>query len=197
MTTAQLLERPLPKPGRDLAGYASARILEALLEGVLALEFLGKGYTRNAAGKAFQAWKAMISALLALEKEKLLTKLGRREERKWLEKTAIPRTPTTRLLPLASLLEDLGYSHLTAYTHLALNLHDYQYHGPDPDMELSKYRSRHEAAQDIQKLLRELEKTIENLKPKLEEKRLWSHQHTQALNQLREKLSAAMHQQAS
>ena len=55
MSAAEQLEKPLPKPPTDLLGYASARILEALLEGLIALEFLARGYTRNAAGKAFQA----------------------------------------------------------------------------------------------------------------------------------------------
>ena len=51
VSVAELLERPLPKPGRSLLGYAGARVLEALLESLLALEFLGQGYTGNAAGK--------------------------------------------------------------------------------------------------------------------------------------------------
>ncbi len=63
------LEKPLPKPGRDLVGYASARALEALLEALLALEFLGRGSTRNTAGKAFQAWRALTATLLALERQ--------------------------------------------------------------------------------------------------------------------------------
>ncbi len=40
---AEELEKPLPKPKRDLADYASARTLEALLEGLLALKFLERG----------------------------------------------------------------------------------------------------------------------------------------------------------
>ena len=30
---ASVLEKPLPKPWRDLVGYAAARVLEALLKG--------------------------------------------------------------------------------------------------------------------------------------------------------------------
>ena len=93
------LEKPLPKPRRDPLVYAAARVLEALLEAVLALEYLGKGYTRNAAGKAFQAWRALTGALLALEEEKL-GKYVSDEERKWLIEVAIPRVPS-RLKPLS------------------------------------------------------------------------------------------------
>ena len=70
-------------------GYASARVLEALLEGLLAPRLLEEGYTRNAAGKAFQAWKALVEALLALEKEKL-EKIADREEGRWLVERGAP-----------------------------------------------------------------------------------------------------------
>ena len=60
---AVILDRPLPKPRRDLLGYAGGRVLEALLEAFLALSFLDMGYTRNAAGKALQAWKALTEAI--------------------------------------------------------------------------------------------------------------------------------------
>ncbi len=63
------LERPLPK--EDLNELAKLKLKEALIESKLALEYLNKGIVRNAAGKAFQAWKALISALIALNFEKL------------------------------------------------------------------------------------------------------------------------------
>ncbi|MGB9705852.1 MAG: PaREP1 family protein, partial [Pyrobaculum sp.] len=61
----EILERPLPKPSSE--DYISARLLEALVEAGLALEYLRRGLVRNAAGKAFQAWKAFMAALLRLE----------------------------------------------------------------------------------------------------------------------------------
>jgi len=55
-----IIERPLPKPSS--ADYASARLLEALAEAKLAMDFLKRGLTRNAAGKTFQAWRAVLAA---------------------------------------------------------------------------------------------------------------------------------------
>jgi len=63
----EFLERPLPKPSDEK--HVEARLLEALVEARLALRFLREGLTRNAAGKAFQAWKALLAALLRLEFE--------------------------------------------------------------------------------------------------------------------------------
>jgi hypothetical protein len=67
----EAVERPLPKPSDE--GYIEARLLEALAEAGLALEFLGRGLTRNAAGKALQAWRALLAALLRLELGRLKT----------------------------------------------------------------------------------------------------------------------------
>jgi hypothetical protein len=58
----ELVERPLPKPSDE--GYIEARLLEALGEARFALRFLEEGLTCNAACKAFQAWKALLAALL-------------------------------------------------------------------------------------------------------------------------------------
>ena len=183
------LEKPLPKPGRDLLGYASARTLEALVEALLALEFLERGYTRNAAGKAFQAWRALTGALLALEKDRIAERLGEKEKR-WLEETGIPRIPSTRLKPLSRLVEKTGHRHYSAYTDKALDLHDYQYHGPDPDLELSKYPSESDAVEDILSLLQELLHIVTaKAKPRLTEAGAWTSSHEEALKQLEKKLA--------
>jgi len=102
----QVIERPLPKPSS--ADYASARILEALVEAKLALDFLKRGLTRNAAGKAFQAWKAVLAALLKLELERLEAIAKTEEERRGLEERAVPRVPTTKMVPLSQMLRELG-----------------------------------------------------------------------------------------
>ncbi|BEP16704.1 PaREP1 family protein [Pyrofollis japonicus] len=179
----ELLEKPLPKPRRDLAAYASARTLEALLESLLALRFLEQGYTRNAASKAFQAWQALTATILALFQDEI-TKEPPEKEAKGVKEKALTRIPTTRLKALGQLIE----KHIPYYAHLtstALDLHDYQYHGPDPDTELSKYRSRIEAARDIAMLLDKLVELIERyVKPELEHRGRWSKEHEQALQEL-------------
>ncbi len=187
---AGLLEQPLPRPGKDAAGYASARILEALLEGFIALRFLEEGLTRNAAGKAFQAWRALTAALLALEKDRLLKRLKSEEQKKWLLERAIPRAPSSRLRALGQLVEDAGYPGFSAYTAVALLLHDYQGHGPDPAGELSKYTTRGEAARDVIDLLERLAAIVkERAKPRLKEAGKWTQDHEEALERLRERLA--------
>jgi hypothetical protein len=101
---AELVERPLPKPSEE--SYVEARLLEAVTEARLALRFLKEGLTRNAAGKAFQAWKALLAAFLRLELDKLKAIVKTDEERRWLETTAVLRVPTTKMRTLTNMLED-------------------------------------------------------------------------------------------
>ncbi len=158
----ELVEKPLPKPSGE--GYIETRLLEALGEARLALEYLERGLTRNAACKAFQAWKAFMAALLRLELDKLKALAKTEEERRWLESRAVPRVPTTKMKELSHLLREVGHEGITFVTALALDLHDYQYHGPDPDMALSKYATRESAATDVVELLQELLRRVEVLK---------------------------------
>ena len=78
MFVVEVLDKPLPKPSEE--SYVEARLLEALVETRLALRFLREGIARNAAGKAFRAWKALLAALLRLELEsfKALEKLRKK-----------------------------------------------------------------------------------------------------------------------
>jgi len=161
----EILEKPLPKPTSE--DYISARLLEALTEANLALEFLSKGFVRNAAGKAFQAWRAFLASLLRLELDRLLKIVKSDEERRWLMDRAVPRVPTGRMKALSQMLEEAGHPGISLGTALALDLHDYQYNGPDPDMAVSKYRSRGEAAVDVKLLVRELVRRVEELKPRI------------------------------
>ena len=178
----ELVERPLPKPSDE--GYIEARLLEALGEARLALEYLERGLTRNAACKAFQAWKALLAALLRLELDKLKALVKTEEERKWLESRAVPRVPTTKMKEVGRLLEETGHYGISAWTAVALDLHDYQYHGPDPDMALSKYTTR-ESAADVLLLLKELARSVETLKGRVR----WTDELEKALEEVRRVLA--------
>jgi hypothetical protein len=182
----ELVERPLPKPSDE--GYVEARLLEALGEAKLALEYLERGLTRDAACKAFQAWKALLAALLKLELDKLKALAKTEEERRWLESRAVPRVPTARMKELSRLLRDVGYEGITAWTAVALDLHDYQYHGPDPDMALSKYATRESAAADMVELLQELTKRVEELKGRVS----WTEELEKSLEEVKRALARWM-----
>jgi hypothetical protein len=161
----ELVERPLPKPSSE--GYVEARLLEALVEARLALRFLEEGLTRNAAGKAFQAWRALLAALLRLELERLKALVKTGEERRWLESTAVPRVPTTKMVALSLMLEKAGHEGISLWTDRALLLHDYQYNGPDPDMALSKFGSREEAVEYVLRLVNEVARRVEALRGRI------------------------------
>jgi len=177
------VEKPLPKPSDE--GYIEARLLEALGEARLALRFLEEGLTRNAACKAFQAWKALLAALLRLELDKLKAVVKTEEERRWLESRAVPRIPTAKMKELSRLLRNVGHEGITAWTAVALDLHDYQYHGPDLDMALSKYTTRESAAADVVELLQELVKRVEALKKRIK----WGDELEKALEEVRRALT--------
>jgi hypothetical protein len=178
----EVLDKPLPKPSEE--SYVEARLLEALVEARLALRFLREGIARNAAGKAFQAWKALLAALLRLELESLKALAKTEEEKKWHETTAISRVPTTKMKTLSNMLEDLGHAGLAFATSAALDLHDYQYHGPDPDMALSKYATREEAAVDIVRLAAEVVKRVEALKSRVR----WNDELEEAVEEVKKAL---------
>ncbi len=179
----ELVERTLPKPSDE--GYIEARLLEALGEAGLALEYLERGLTRNAACKAFQAWKAFMAALLRLELERLKALAKTEEERRWLESRAVPRVPTTKMKELSRLLEEAGHEGIPFVTALALDLHEYQYHGPDPDMALSKYTTRESAAADVLLLLKELARRVETLRGRIK----WTEELEKALEEVRRTLA--------
>ncbi len=173
------MEKPLPKPSSE--GYVEARLLEALGEARLALRFLEEGLTRNAACKAFQAWRALVAALLRLELDKLKALAKTEEEKRWLESKAVPRVPTSRMVVLSLLLEKAGHETVAAWTSLALDVHDYQYHGPDPDMALSKFKNREEAAEYTRRLAAEVARRVEALRGRVK----WTDELEKALEEVR------------
>ncbi len=160
------LEKPLPK--ENLKELAKLKLKEALVESKLSLEYLEKGIVRNAAGKAFQAWKALISALIALNFNEL-SKDSDEEQRKWLKEKGILAL-STKLKYLSQMLEEkTSLKGLSAWTDKALDLHDYQYNGPDPDLVYSKYADPEEAKEDVKLLIKALLEYIERYKDLLDE----------------------------
>jgi Tfp pilus assembly protein PilF len=86
---------------------------------------------------------------------------------------------------LGRLLEEASHYGISAWTAIALDLHDYQYHGPDPDMALSKYATRRSAAADVLLLLKELARRVETLKGRVK----WGDELEKALDKARRALT--------
>lgn len=53
--------------------YFEARVIESLSDLLISLNLWREGYTRNSAGKAINAVKALLSALIVINEEKLLS----------------------------------------------------------------------------------------------------------------------------
>ena len=149
------------KTSLNIIEIAESRFQEALKELDIADVFLREGLVRNAAGKAFQAWKSILS-YLALRNLDLL------ESRYKGFKRVGPRTiplhewiaavmPTNRMTEVSTMIEERirGAAELTA---LSLQLHEFQYNGPDPEGVRSRIPNE-DTAKDLIKIL--LEKTRE------------------------------------
>ncbi len=126
-----------------------------------------------------------MAALLRLELEKLKAVVKTEEEKRWLESRAVPRVPSAKMKELSRLLKDVGHEGITAWTAVALDLHEYQYHGPDPDVALSKYTTRESAAADVVELIQELTRRIETLKGRVK----WGDELEKALEEVRRALA--------
>jgi len=85
--------------------------------------------------------------------------------------------PTTKMRALSHLLEEVGHENTSLWIDRVLLLHDYQRHGPDPDMALFRYTTRAEAA-DIIMTVREVMRRVETHK-----NRLWSNDLEKALKE--------------
>jgi Archaeal PaREP1/PaREP8 family. len=153
-------------PWLDTSQYIKLRLEEAVQETELALKFLDQGLHRNASGKVFQAWKAMISAAAAKNRELIARhytgmvrdRTGKVRSRADL---IIALMPTTRLREVASMLEEVYGKELIHLTDMALNLHEFQYNGLDPEGIVSRYTNLNDVEKDVKYLA---EKTIEWVK---------------------------------
>ncbi len=148
----------LEKPWRDPDGYRRGRLLEAKCEAELALKFLEEGLYRNAAGKAFQAWKALLSALAVEHRDKLAerfkgvrtTRDGRRVH---LADFVVAFMPTGYMLAVAKDLEEATGLSLYDMTNLALSLHEFQYNGLDKSGVYSRYPLIDLVVEDIKRVI--------------------------------------------
>ena len=140
------MERELLSPKIDVKGYIRARIMEVIDELSLSIVMLKAGATRNAAGKAFVAVKALINAMVLINLDRLLALKRDEKEKRWYKKKAYT-VPTKSIKGISLDLFELGYREIGAIADKALNLHDYQYDGLDTDF--SPYKKKEEAVRDI------------------------------------------------
>ncbi|WP_291767758.1 PaREP1 family protein [Caldivirga sp. UBA161] len=151
----------LPKPWFDIEGYKKIRLLEARYESELARRFLEEGLVRGAAGKAYQAWKALVAAFAAEDRSKLkdlfkgVVKVrGNRviEKVDWV----IAIMPSNVLKRVSQLIG----GDISVYTNLAILIHQYQYNGPDKSGLLSQYWDDESAKADIIQLLEVIDRIL-------------------------------------
>ncbi|MEM0277326.1 PaREP1 family protein [Pyrobaculum sp.] len=144
-------------PWRGLEGYIRLRIGEAVAEAELALKFLEQGLHRNATGKAFQAWKALLVAAVAKHKplvERRFPGVVRDKTRRARSRAdmIVALMPTGKLREIAGLLVEVYGWEILYLTSLALDLHDFQYNGLDADGAASRYADLRDVERDIRHL---------------------------------------------
>jgi hypothetical protein len=148
------------------------RLQAAPAEAELALRFLEEGLHRNAAGKAFQAWKAALAAAAALARDELLRKyrgkVATREDTEveladWL----IALMPTGRMWEVARALRQIYGDVVVLLTALALNLHEVQHNGLDESGVLNKYSTPQQVEEDVKELAQRTVEFAEALKQRL------------------------------
>jgi Archaeal PaREP1/PaREP8 family. len=118
--------------------------METLTEGKLALEMLKKGMITNASSKAFITVKAMVSALVIKNFDKIVQSKSEKEK-DWYERVGYS-APTTGLIGISYDLEKLGYD-VQLIVKTALLLHSFSYNGFDPNF--VNYKDKGEVERDI------------------------------------------------
>jgi len=162
-------------PWRDLRRYVEIRLQEVAAEAELALRFLEEGLHRNAAGKAFQAWKAALAAAAALARDEMLKRYrGRVATREGAEVELadwlIALMPTGRMWEVARVLRRIYGDVVVLLTALALNLHEVQYNGLDESGVLSKYSTLQQVEEDVKELAQRTAEFAEALRQRLNPK---------------------------
>ncbi|MGC8570493.1 MAG: PaREP1 family protein [Caldivirga sp.] len=133
------------------------RLSEALYEADLAIKFLEQGLYRNAVGKVFQAWRAILAAAAALNRDLVAKRYpGTVKDRIGVIRSRVDMVialmPTVRMREVAGILTDKYGWGILYLTDLALGIHEFQYNGLDPERIASKYVDIHDVERDIRHL---------------------------------------------
>ncbi|BDC18787.1 PaREP1 family protein [Acidianus sp. HS-5] len=155
----------MEKVGEDCV---EARVIESLSDLLLFLTLWKEGYTRNSAGKAFNAVKALMSALIVANEERLLDLPKDDKEKEWIKKKA-HTLPTHGMYGLAQMLRKIGID-IENLARTALDLHDYQYNGFEPGF--SVYSKKEEVLTDLITVVKESKKVITTYFPRYEVKEI-------------------------
>jgi uncharacterized Rossmann fold enzyme len=127
---------------------------------------------RNAAGKAFQAWKAAFAAAAASARDEMLKryrgKVASRDDAEveladWL----IALMPTGKMWEVARALRRIYGDVAVLLTALALNLHEVQHNGLDESGVLNKYSTLQQVEEDVKELAQRAVEFAETLKQRL------------------------------
>ncbi|MCG3109703.1 hypothetical protein L3N51_01998 [Metallosphaera sp. J1] len=145
---------------RDLVNvdesYVLARVIEAINDSILAIDLFKKGITRNSAGKAFSSVKLLLSALVVRYEGKLI-ELGSNEEKTWL-RTKGHLVPTYSMKMLSNYFKRIGIN-IDILVEKALDLHEYQYNGFEPDF--SRYRRKEDVKADLVEVVSQIPELVE------------------------------------
>ena len=152
------------KPWIDGKRYQEDRFREAIYEAELAERFLQNGLLRNAAGKAFQAVKAYVAGLAIDYRDELAkhyTGTRRLSPSRVVNRVdwLIAIMPSSRLREVVSIIGD---KELRLYVEIALNLHEFQYDGPDKDSEVSRYSSEELVKKDVSEVINFIRDRLRN-----------------------------------
>ena len=150
----------MTKPWYDPREYRRIRLEEARAELELARKFLSDGLIRNAAGKAFQAWKALVAALAVDRRDELAKVFSGKARLKGLGRV-VDRVDWVIAVMPTSYLKDVAMTiggKVDLLTDKALWIH--QYNGPDPDRVVSPYKDDGSAKRDIETFIREVEEVL-------------------------------------
>ena len=146
----------------NLDDIGKARLREATAELELAEKFLNDGLIRNAAGKAFQAWKSYMSYLAIRNKDlfnfggyKRVNRNVRVSRNDWV----LAVMPTNMLMEVAGKLAG-RVPNVVELTSTALLIHEYQYNGTDPRGIVSRIPSDEVARQVISSFIARVREVI-------------------------------------